>query len=128
MFIKASQKRKGDVLHLLREKLLGELRKFLSFINDQNLPDENVVECAALLRLYCALRGIAGLKFNDEEIFALVNLITTKPRPSSKGIYFISLGLCMLIACPSLISQPQLEAKAINWMQWLMKEEAYFER
>lgn len=33
----------------------------------------------------------------------------------------------MLIACPSLISQPALEAKGIEWVQWLIKEEAYFE-
>lgn len=33
----------------------------------------------------------------------------------------------MLIACPSLISQPALEAKGIEWVQWMIKEEAYFE-
>lgn len=33
----------------------------------------------------------------------------------------------MLIACPSLISQSSLESRAIEWMQWLVKEEAYFE-
>lgn len=33
----------------------------------------------------------------------------------------------MLIACPSLISTPNLEAKGIEWVQWLIKEEAYFE-
>lgn len=128
VFIKTSQKRKGDVLQLLRDKLLSELNRFLSYLNDQHLPEKHVVECAALLRLYCALRGIAGLKFNDDEVIALLNLITAKPPPSPKGIYFISLGLCMLIACPSLISLPQLEIKAVNWMQWLMKEEAYLER
>lgn len=33
----------------------------------------------------------------------------------------------MLIACPTLISLPALEAKGIEWVQWLIKEEAYFE-
>lgn len=33
----------------------------------------------------------------------------------------------MLIACPSLISQPSLEIKGIEWVQWLIKEESYFE-
>jgi integrator complex subunit 2 len=129
MYIKISQKRKGAaVLQLLREKLLGELNRLLSYLNDHHLPERHVVESAALLRLYCALRGIAGLKFNDDEVIALLSLITAKPPPSPKGIYFISLGLCMLIACPSLISSTPLEIKAINWMQWLMKEEAYLER
>lgn len=127
-FIKTSQKRKGDILQSLRDKLLSEVERFLSYIKNQHLPDEYVVECSALLRLYCALRGIAGLKFHDEEIIALLNLVTSKPPPTPKGIHFISLGLCMLIACPSLISQPSLEVKTIEWLQFLMKEEAYFER
>lgn len=127
-FVKMSQKRKGDILQLLRDKLLLELNRLSAYVNNQHLPDEFVVESAALLRLYCALRGIAGLKFNDEEIVSLLNLVTSKPPPTPKGISFVSLGLCMLIACPSLISQPALETKAIGWMQWLMKEEAYFER
>lgn len=54
-------------------------------------------------------------------------MVTSKPPPTPAGIRFVSLGLCMLIACPSLISQPPLEAKAVEWIQWLMKEEAYFE-
>lgn len=33
----------------------------------------------------------------------------------------------MLIACPTLITQQSLEAKGIEWVQWLIKEEAYFE-
>lgn len=127
-FVKTSQKRKGDILQMLRDKLLNEVDRFLSYIRNQHLPDEHVVECAALIRLYCALRGIAGLKFNDEEITSLLNLVTSKPPPTPKGIHFISLGLCMLIACPSLISQPLLEIRTIEWLQFLMKEEAYFQR
>lgn len=33
----------------------------------------------------------------------------------------------MLIACPSLISLPEHERKSIEWVQWLVREEAYFE-
>ena len=99
----------------------------VSYAIDSNLPDEYVVQSAALLRLYCALRGIAGLKFNDDEIALLIKLVTTKPPPTPAGIHFVSLGLCMLIACPSLISQPALEIKGVEWVQWLMKKEAYFE-
>lgn len=127
-FVKTSQKRKGDILQHLRDKLLNELNRLLSCVVKDHLPDEYVVESAALLRLYCALRGIAGLKFNDEEIVPLLSLVTSKPPPTPAGIHFVSLGLCMLIACPSLISQTQLEVKSVEWIQWLMKEEAYFER
>jgi len=127
-FVKTSQKRKGDILQLLRDKMLAELNRLLGCVVNDHLPDEYVVESAALLRLYCALRGIAGLKFSDEEIVPLLNLVTSKPPPTPAGIHFVSLGLCMLIACPSLISQTPLEVKAVEWIQWLMKEEAYFER
>lgn len=127
-FVKTSQKRKGDILQLLRDKLLNELHRLLSCVVNDQLPDEHVVESAALLRLYCALRGIAGLKFSDEEIVPLLNMVTSKPPPTPSGIHFVSLGLCMLIACPSLIGQTSLEVKAVDWIQWLMREEAYFER
>ena len=127
-FVKTSQKRKGDILQSLRDKLLNELYRLLSCVVNDQLPDEHVVESAALLRLYCALRGIAGLKFSEEEIVPLLNMVTSKPPPTPSGIHFVSLGLCMLIACPSLIGQPALEVKAVEWIQWLMREEAYFER
>lgn len=127
-FVKTSQKKKGEILQSLRDKLLSELNRLLSCIDNDHLPDQYVVESAALLRLYCALRGIAGLKLNDEEILPLLSMVTSKPPPSPSGIHFVSLGLCMLIACPSLIGQPSLEVKAVEWIQWLMREEAYFER
>lgn len=127
-FVKTSQKRKGEILQSLRDKLLSELHRLLSCIVNDHLPNELVVESAALIRLYCALKGIAGLKFHDEEVLLLLNLVTSKPPPTPAGIQFVSLGLCMLIACPSLMGQPVLEGKAVEWIQWLMREEAYFER
>lgn len=36
-------------------------------------------------------------------------------------------GLCMLIACPSLVSSQEHERRSIEWVQWLVREEAYFE-
>lgn len=67
-------------------------------------------------------------RFNDDEVSLILQLITTKkPPPTTAGIRFVSIGLCMLIACPSLIMQPVQEAKGIEWVQWLIKEEAYLE-
>lgn len=79
------------------------------------------------LSLFRPLICFLFLRFNDDEIHLLVQLITSKPPPTSAGIRFVSLGLCMLIACPTLIAQQSLEAKGIEWVQWLIKEEAYFE-
>lgn len=67
------------------------------------------------------------LRFNDDEIHLLMQLVTSKQPATPAGIRFVSLGLCMLIACPSIISQPSLEIRAIEWIQWLIKEESYFE-
>ncbi|KFB40539.1 AGAP003033-PA-like protein [Anopheles sinensis] len=127
LYIRTSQKRKGDVLHQLREDLLKQLQNSILQSVNGSLPEELVVQAAAILRLYCALRGVSGIKFFDEEIQLLMQLITSKPPPTPAGIRFVSLGLCMLIACPSLIAHQSHEAKMIEWIQWLIKEEAYFE-
>uniref|UniRef100_A0A336MQH9 CSON004873 protein n=1 Tax=Culicoides sonorensis TaxID=179676 RepID=A0A336MQH9_CULSO len=126
-FVRASQKRKIDVLQILRDELLNQLKKFTEFSSNVTFPDDMVVPAVALLKLYCALRGIAGIKYNDDETLHLMQLITSMPPLTPAGIRFVSVGLCMLIACPSLIAQPSLEAKGIEWIQKLIKDGAYFE-
>lgn len=125
-YVRTGQKRKSDALQNVRDELLTQLRRIVDQMTPRHSQDELVVQASAILRLYCALRGIAGIKFNDEEIPLLMQLITAKPSPTSAGIRFVSLGLCMLIACPSLIAQPALEAKGTEWVQWLIKDETYF--
>lgn len=127
LYVRTSQKRKGDALYMMRDELLRQLQNIVAHSQNSHLPEEHVVQSAAMLRLYCALRGISGIKFTDEEILCLIQLITSKPPPTPAGIRFVSLGLCMLIACPSLIAHVGIEAKVIEWIQWLIKEEAYFE-
>ncbi|CAG9784484.1 unnamed protein product [Diatraea saccharalis] len=119
-FLRNSHKRgKGDghlALTKLRQELLNRLKIAIAG-----------VEASALLRLYCALRGIAGIKFQDDEVAGLLRLVTQRPPPTPAGVRFVSLSLCMLLACPSLMAAPEHEKKAIEWVQWLVKEEAYFE-
>lgn len=66
LFIRTGQKRKGEMsstaLQLLRDDLLKRLQHIITHSQDDNLPDGLVVQASALLRLYCALRGIAGIK------------------------------------------------------------------
>ncbi|KAG8176514.1 hypothetical protein JTE90_021807 [Oedothorax gibbosus] len=112
---------------LLREELLERLKNLVLFsIDHHNLPDAKVVQASSLLRLYCALRGIGGLRFNEEEVNLLLQLLTSHPPPSPAGIRFVSLGLCMLLACPSLLSTPEQERRATDWIQWLLREESHF--
>ncbi|CAH1986857.1 unnamed protein product [Acanthoscelides obtectus] len=131
LFIRTGQKRKGEVssnaLQQLREELLRRLQIIIEASPEGQLPDRLVVQASALLRLYCALRGIAAIKFQDEEVNQIVQLLTSHPNPTPAGVRFVSIGLCMLIACPSLISAPEHERRSIEWVQWLVKEEAYFE-
>ncbi|XP_017787146.1 PREDICTED: integrator complex subunit 2 [Nicrophorus vespilloides] len=131
MFIRTGQKKKGEVssnaLQQLRDELQRRLQAILNESSGGQLPDGLVVQASALLRLYCALRGIATIKFQDEEVILLVQLLTSHPSPTPAGVRFVSIGLCMLIACPSLISITEHERRSIEWVQWLVREEAYFE-
>ena len=38
-----------------------------------------MVRASAMLRLYTALRGIAGLKLSEDEVACLLEMITCKP-------------------------------------------------
>lgn len=66
MFIRTGQKRKGEVssnaLQQLREELQRRLQAILDASPDGKIPNALVVQASALLRLYCALRGIAAIK------------------------------------------------------------------
>ncbi len=58
----------------------------------------------------------------------MLDLITCKPPVTAAGVKFVSLGLCVLIACNSLTTAPEAERKAVEWIKWLVLEEAHFER
>lgn len=45
--------------------------------------------------------------------------MTIYPPPSPEGVRFVSIAVCMLFACPSLISQTEYETKVIQWLKWL---------
>lgn len=65
VFVRSQQKRtKMTALQEVRNELLKQLQSIvMAAINaTAPLPDELVVRGATLLRLYCALRGIAGIK------------------------------------------------------------------
>jgi len=121
-WVRSGAKRKCPALTELRtyltEKVSGVLQQCTE--DGRDLPAKCVRESLALLRLFTALRGIAGMKFSEEEIKLLVNLITRRPPPSPQGVRLVSTGLSILIACNSLIGQPQLEKSATAWIRWLV--------
>ncbi|KAK6190857.1 hypothetical protein SNE40_002632 [Patella caerulea] len=132
-FVKAGQKRKGNpvssMLHMLRQYLLDQLR-FVTPPIGQSMDNGKVVYSVTLLRLYCALKGMATLKFSDEETKALLEVMTAKPPPTSAGAQLISVSLCMLIASPLLLAQGglELEHEVVEWIKWLLTAESIFDK
>ncbi|XP_063002455.1 integrator complex subunit 2 [Elgaria multicarinata webbii] len=146
-FIRNGQQRKrenlGSVLWQMRRQLLLELMVILPTVRSMHiredadtepnvsvysgLKEEHVVKASALLRLYCALMGIAGLKPTDEEAEQLLQLMTSRPPATPAGVRFVSLSFCMLLAFSTLVSTPEQEQLMVMWLSWMIKEEAYFE-
>ena len=127
-FVRNGQKRRCPALAALREELARRVELVLGVAGEGDpLPPGVVRAASALLRLYTALRGVAGMKFTEDEVQLLVSLITRRPPASPAGVRLVSLGLSMLIACNSLIAQPALERRATAWIRWLVEGEAYTE-
>nr|XP_060612777.1 integrator complex subunit 2 [Anolis sagrei ordinatus]XP_060612778.1 integrator complex subunit 2 [Anolis sagrei ordinatus] len=148
-FIRNGQQRKREnissVLWQMRRQLLLELMGILPTVRSMRmteeaegdtgpnvsvysgLKEEHVVKASALLRLYCALMGIAGLKPTDEEAEQLLQLMTSRPPATPAGVRFVSLSFCMLLAFSTLVSTPEQEQLMVMWLSWMIKEEAYFE-
>uniref|UniRef100_A0A8C4EW05 Integrator complex subunit 2 n=1 Tax=Dicentrarchus labrax TaxID=13489 RepID=A0A8C4EW05_DICLA len=145
MFIRNGQQRESSsVLWQMRRQLLLELVAILPRSRSTHVPndgdmeeegasgysglrEEFVVKASALLRLYCALMGIAGLRPTDEEAEQLLQLMTSRPPATPAGVRFVSLSFCKLLAFPTLVSTPEQEQLMVMWLSWMIKEEEYFE-
>lgn len=103
----------------------------LSLVDEQShvmkLYDEHIVHATALLRLYCALKGIAGMKLTNDEADELICLITSQAPPTSAGIRFVIVGLCTVLACSYIVGSNEREKVAVNWIEGLSKEERQYE-
>lgn len=115
-------------LSVLRSELLTILNNLIKTGLQESEIDGHIVQACALIKLYCALRTVASMKFTDDETNSLLNLMVCHPPPTPTGIRFVSLGLCMLLSCSSLITNADNERKAIEWIRWLVKQESYFGR
>uniref|UniRef100_A0A671LB17 Integrator complex subunit 2-like n=1 Tax=Sinocyclocheilus anshuiensis TaxID=1608454 RepID=A0A671LB17_9TELE len=149
MFIRNGQQvrrnnKSSSVLWQMRRQLLLELVAILPRSRSTHVPndtdmdsesssgysglrEEHVVKASALLRLYCALMGIAGLRPTDEEAEQLLQLMTSRPPATPAGVRFVSLSFCKLLAFPTLVSTPEQEQLMVMWLSWMIKEEEYFE-
>lgn len=67
------------------------------------IRDEDVIQGTALLRLYCALKRLAGMKLTQQESEALLRLVTCHPPPTAAGVRFVVVGLCTLLVCTNIM-------------------------
>ncbi|KAH9503168.1 Integrator complex subunit 2 [Bulinus truncatus] len=127
-FVKAGLKRKSDcMLSLLRSYLLQQLIS-MTPVTGQMIEASKIVAASSLLRLYNALKGIATLKYSDEETGCLLRLIISHPVPCTAGAHFIALGICTLIASPGLLRSLDDEQSTVSWLRWLVQSDAQFDR
>ena len=91
------------------------------------LQNEHCMRASALIRLYCSLKAIAGIKFTAEESDLLLRLITCYPPLTPSGIRFVSLALGMLLACPTLLVSAEQEKQVISWIKWLASRSSELE-
>lgn len=75
----------------------------IEIIETAEIQDEDVIQGTALLRLYCALKRLAGMKLNQHEAEALLRLVTCHPPPTAAGVRFVVVGLCTLLVCSNIM-------------------------
>lgn len=113
---------------LLRKQLHDHCLRLCQLLRERsnNESFSVLIEASSLLKLYCAFRGLCTLKLFDHEITAIVDLITIRPPPNPPGIRFASIGLCMLLAAPSLSASPDTEKQVLHWLQDIVSEPKLF--
>jgi len=121
-WVRTGQKRRSNSLRQLREELAARVAALLATVGEgeEPLPPHLVRPATHLLRLYTALRGIAGMKFTDSEVSLLLGLITRRPGEGVASTRLTSLSLAMIIAFNSLIAGQQQERRATQWVAALV--------
>ena len=75
----------------------------LETVETVEISDDGVIQGTALLRLYCALKRLAGMKLTSQESEALLRLVTCHPPPTAAGVRFVVVGLCTLLVCTNIM-------------------------
>lgn len=87
----------------LTEESLSTPQINLEIFETVEIREEDVIQGTALLRLYCALKRLAGLKLTQQESEALLQLVTCHPPPTAAGVRFVVVGLCTLLVCTNIM-------------------------
>ena len=87
----------------LTEESSSVQRINMETVESVEIRDEDVLQGTALLRLYCALKRLAGMKLSQQEAEALLGLVTCHPPPTAAGVRFVVVGLCTLLVCTNIM-------------------------
>jgi len=126
-------------IHALRTQLIKDALGVVDSFSLVNGSESNAMETdnpncncdiakgVALIRLFCALKGMIGYKISNEESDAFLRLITCHPPITNGGVRFIIVGLSALLACTFMINNPDREEQATRWIEWLCAHQADFD-
>ncbi|CAG0913825.1 unnamed protein product [Notodromas monacha] len=106
----------------LKSHLVGRVQGLLTKSMNNTLANESVDEGMAILRLYCLMKGHAAYKLTEDEALLVLKLVTSRPPATQKGGRFVSLGLCVMLACPALVGTAERERVVVQWIRWLVKD------
>lgn len=96
---------------------------------DKQLSNEDIVELMGLLQVCCALKTQTQMYLKEEEAAAILShIICTCPPFSTAGVRFIEVTLCVMLACPFLISIDGCENAVVRWFQWLLEKLTDFDQ
>ncbi|CAG7720553.1 unnamed protein product [Allacma fusca] len=126
-YVRNGQKRKIESTSSLMHMRTAVWTYLKTLVNRTTkvIKASHAVQASSLLRLICALKGIAAFKFTDEEVDDLVNLVTLKAPDYGPGHRFVTLGICTLLACPSMVSLLEHEKIIIEWIRSLIREDSH---
>lgn len=65
-------------------------------------------------------------RFQEEEITSLMSLATCYPPSTPEGVRFVTISLCIMICCNTLLASSENEAKCVQWLKRLAGSESPF--
>ena len=109
----------------LFDSILHELKDVFDSATNPECPeihcliDHQCIRASGLVRVYCALKGNAKMKFTPVETRYLLLLITCFPPKTVAGGRFVSLALAMILVCPELLTGAVEEKRFRSWINWV---------
>eukprot|EP00118_Oscarella_pearsei_P023506 m.282243 g.282243 ORF g.282243 m.282243 type:complete len:1133 (+) comp40652_c1_seq25:1776-5174(+) len=116
----------GTSFEKLMQFLETAVKEWLSKNGNANVSMDDVHSGCSLLRIFCALIGLTGPHLGSEFAEDLTGLLTWHPPVGTSALQFVELGICLLMVCPFLASEPSRKTCVVDWLKWLVKRQSDF--